>query len=312
MTLEADENDQDESVDQDEQDLDAMFDAIVDGQDTDDISSEADKEDLSDDDEPGAADEAGDEVDDKTETETKTEEDDPWKDAPEALRNAFNETQEALKQAKHQAHSNAGRVGAFQRQINDLNQKLSQQTSQKPASSDKKPPSGAAQEETPSDELTSEFEEEYPQVAAYVRNREAAQQEEIGQLKTQVNTLLSSENQRDEQSQYAALEAAHPEWETTAVSDEFRDWISKQPANVQALTKSSIASEAIWLFDTYKGATKPAEKEADGDAVDISGERDKRRKAAATIPAKRGRQASLDSGGDEEALFNRIASSRKR
>jgi len=316
MTLEADENDQDDSVDQDEQDLDAMFDEIADGKDSDDIGSDAD------DSEPSGEDDAEAESDEDegtnaeaskdADTEAKAD-DDPWKDAPENLRSAFNETQEALKQAQHQAQSNAGRVGAFQRQINELNQKLQQQTTQKPAS-DNKPPNGAAPNESPSDDVMSEFEEEYPDVAAYIRNQQAASQQTIERLESKVNYLSDSEQQRDAQTQYAAVEAAHPKWEETAKSDGFKGWITQQPANVQALTKSQLASDAIWLFDTYKNSAQPEQEDpeqgsdANADAVDISGERLKRRQAAARTPSKRGQRGSLDGGGDEDAMFNRIAS----
>jgi hypothetical protein len=48
------------------------------------------------------------------------------------------------------------------------------------------------------------------------------------------------------------VEAAHPGWLQTVRSDDFRQWMGRQPGSVQNLAASPRADDAILLIDLYK------------------------------------------------------------
>ena len=51
--------------------------------------------------------------------------------------------------------------------------------------------------------------------------------------------------------QMSRLDATYPEWETTIRSDEYKGWLSKQPQEIQVLTQSENATDALRVLDAY-------------------------------------------------------------
>lgn len=82
--------------------------------------------------------------------------------------------------------------------------------------------------------------------------------------------------------EYAALNAAHPDWQKHRSSAEFNAWFGAQPTSVQTLMSSSLAKDNILLMDSFKTHLKTdrdrqaaAQREADrkrlSKSVDVRG-----------------------------------------
>lgn len=293
----------DEQSEQD-QELDSLFDDMVDGEHKETDEPENEEEGL------------GEEAKEKGEglsEENAGGESSVWDNAPEELRAEYKAQQERLKQTEHKAQSTAGRVSAFQKRINELEQALSKQQAvavQQPA-----PSSTAQQQEaTPSDDDLSELAEDYPKEAAFIRSVRAAQAQtaqQLEQMQQQHQQLLEAEQQRGLQQETAALEAAHPDVWDVVQSDEYTNWLQEQPDAVRTLARdSNSASDAIWLLNNFKGSQKPDTSGADH--VNISGVRQQRRQSAVSISGKRGARSPSGPGTDEAALFDHFAGRSQR
>lgn len=51
------------------------------------------------------------------------------------------------------------------------------------------------------------------------------------------------------------LDSAHPGWWQTVRSEQFKQWMDRQPASVQNLSKSHKADDAILMLDLFKRDT---------------------------------------------------------
>ena len=62
--------------------------------------------------------------------------------------------------------------------------------------------------------------------------------------------VVSEQTAREE----AALARVHPNWRSVVSSSEYNDWLNNQPAAVQSLMDSPIASDAVWLLNQYQAS----------------------------------------------------------
>lgn len=172
------------------------------------------------------------------------EAEDPLAGLPENIRKLFEEQERARREAEHAAKSQIGRVSALQKKVNDLESMTKQQ------------PSPAAQGETPlpGDDDWAAFQNDYPQIASAIEKRLAALDSKVGEATQPIQQM---QHERFIASQYAALEAAHPDWQAVAASDSFRSWLSSQPPRIQSLITSEDAADAAYLLTTYKGLARP-------------------------------------------------------
>lgn len=155
-------------------------------------------------------------------------------------------------------NSNNGRISAYQRQINDLTQKI-----QNPASSNaerKQAKEDLAQQNNNSN--WNEFKEEFPEFAAALDERlseidvrEKRFEERFGNLENQVQPLQEQAYQSAIKLEYSALAAEHPDYETVAVSPAFNEWLGLQPLPVQQLIDSNSAADAAYLLSSFKRDT---------------------------------------------------------
>lgn len=159
---------------------------------------------------------------------------------------------------KHKFSSTNGRISAYQRQINELTQKIQNPESTKQERDDAK--EELAQQTNNSN--WNEFKDEFPEFAAALDERlgeidvrEKQLDERFKQLENQVQPLQQRAQEAALQSELAALEAAHPDYEEVANSDEFNEWLEKQPKPVQQLIESDAAPDAAYLLDNFKRDT---------------------------------------------------------
>lgn len=171
---------------------------------------------------------------------------DPLKDAPENIRKAFESERNARLAAEHAARSNAGRVSALQRKLDEV-----KKTPQSDDAGGKSAP-GAE----PGDDDDESFGRDFPEVSGFVERR-------VRKLVEPVLQKAEQEKQEEEQRAYEAQVAeafkqiadAHPDFDQIRGDAAYGRWLAQQPANVRNLAASEEAADAIALCDLYKAQT---------------------------------------------------------
>ena len=235
------------------------------------------------------------------------QDDDPWKDAPEHLRNKYQETHQAYEKLQADHRANAGRVAALNRKLQEL----------EGAKSDAATKAGQPKEEQPSaEELAGlsddELEQEWPEIAAAMKKREQRLmqqfEERLTPLQKQQQEWLEQQKQQQEQQQMQAeatrLKDAHPDYEQVINDPAFHNWKNSLPAKLQdAVDSAATADEAIYFLNQFKSATGRTGKPAASQQP-----RKNALKDHAVIPRKgAGRAAADPNSADPVALFNQIA-----
>lgn len=164
---------------------------------------------------------------------------------PENLRPTVQNLIQERDQFKHRALSDAGRLGALTRKLNQL------QAAQQAAAAN--PTAPAAAQSAASNKHLDELRETFPELAAALEQDAAARQQEMAQLRQEAEAPVRQlQHEQYLTSQFAALEAAHPDWQRVVQQAEFGQWLQKQPATIQSMMQSDDASEATWLLDQFK------------------------------------------------------------
>ena len=173
------------------------------------------------------------------------EQDDIWAGADDTLKSEYDKLRDNNDKLSHQAKSNAGRIGALQRKLNEF-----QATS--PAGG-VQPSATEVAEAMKTPEAWASFNEEYPDIHDAIESRlemERSQNQET--MNRALQPLRAAEEERHVSNQYAALEAAHTDWKDVVNSESFVDWLQEQPNAIQELSNSNDAFEASKLLDYYK------------------------------------------------------------
>jgi hypothetical protein len=223
---------------------------------------------------------------------------------------------EEVKKLKHAARSDAGRVAALTRKVEELS---------------RAPKNESDAKRQAREALLKQLEDDYPQIATVIRavrdeSVEAAQNAEALAKKT------AEESAAKARADAAALvEAAHPGWEQLRQTPEFKEWRKQQKPEIEALAWSDKPEDAILMFDAFREAhpatsskTQDATVESKPDATqgkpasqktaaEIKAERDKKLAAARGVETKvAARESTTDAGGDVEALFDAETRRRER
>lgn len=203
--------------------------------------------------------------------------------------------------------SNEGRVSALQQKINQLeHQRVPQQPTRPPANV------------TP--EKWGEFEEEYPEIAQAINARMGAMEQTVqrsveGRIGQAVQPLQQAEHQRFLSSQYAALDAAHPDWKDVVRSGPFTQWLSAQPTAVQGFMNSEDARDASYLLDTYKHNLPQSSEEpvqADPKVTEIQAQREKKLRDAQGIKSRPAPGATGGIPDDFDSAFDAFVRDKER
>jgi chromosome segregation ATPase len=183
----------------------------------------------------------------------------------------------------HSYKSVNGRIAAYQKQYEESRKELealkqSQQEAQQQAAAKPPPPDPASTPEQQLPQEWSQMEREFPEIAKAIEARygkEPVSREQVATLveskakeitETRLTPIEQAEEQRREaaeqvylEQQYAALQAAHPDWQKVARSAEFKQWVAGQPEGLREMINSVDAGEASALLDLYK-AKNPQQK----------------------------------------------------
>ena len=172
---------------------------------------------------------------------------------------------------RHKYQSDAGRVSAYQRQINEYQARLQQleqavQQSQQPSAN----PQGSGM----ADEEWARFQEAYPEIAKALEVKLAgvnqvnhvAQQAltRLQQVENVVAPLQEREAQAAEAAKLAVLDKQHPDWRTKVATPQFKQWISQQPQAVQQLAYSDAVDDAAFLIKSFERESGLSSSQAQG------------------------------------------------
>lgn len=284
----------------DSAEFDAAFDQIANGG---EVEYEDDLPEASGDgEEQPVEDQPEEEVEEDLPLAAQGEEEDPFANLPDAVRERLEAAQRESESWQHRYNSDAGRVSALQRKINELETQLT---------------SKPEEPEIPDVDLTA-FAEDYPDIAKAVqamtaKERAAVRAEIMSEMEQVTAPFHQAEHERFVAGQTSALDQRHADWREVATSQEFTDWLHRQPQGIQSLAQSDLADEVSFLMDTYKGqaatqqAAAAAEQGARNDAVgSVTAKRNKQLADAAGVPSQRvaKKHSAVD---DFEGAFNHFA-----
>lgn len=226
------------------------------------------------------------------------------------------ELEAQLERLRHSESSQRGRLGAYQRQINDLQRQMSerQQAEQQQQPQQPTGEGDAQQRQDMAEAMGSDdwqtFAEDFPDMARALEARLQSDRKERAQLEQRLASyepaLQSIQQQAQEQHlqvQEDALAARHPGWREVVAAPEFAEWLNQQPESLQRLTSSDDAAEAAALLDMYQA------QHGDGYAGGRTGTPDRRqqRLAAAQSVGRRGAPRQSQASDDFDAAFDHYA-----
>lgn len=230
---------------------------------TDEIKNEVDDQEFSDAFAEATADENPQEQDDIINDDQAIDNDEPESEEPDNNEPTLEERFAALEKErddyKHKFQSNAGRIRTYQSQIDELSAKVNQSVA-----------NGSTQEQA-QEELAQqvnnsswdELKEDFPEIADALESKlgtidqkiEQLVGQRIGSLEQQIQPLTQKVHAEALQSEFAALEAAHPDYQAIGASEEFHNWLETKPDPVKQLISSNHAADAAYLLDTFKRDT---------------------------------------------------------
>ena len=177
--------------------------------------------------------------------------DDIWKDAPQALREAYEREKRDL---GYKLASANGRVSALDRKLAEL--------AKAPAGtqSDNEGSAGEADEGGKPNRFESpeivKLKEDYGDIAAPLIGLIQEQADQIAKLTAPVQALETGRTEAARQEQYSILEKAHPDWRTLSLDERWGGWIETQPRAVQEAYLRNVdvsdGVEAAFVLDLFK------------------------------------------------------------
>ena len=181
--------------------------------------------------------------------------DDVWKDAPQAAREAFEKLQQEKKQLEHETRSHEGRVAARLNKIEELSKQL--EAMKKPAS----------QEDNPLSQIAADFPELHAPLSKAIESvNSRAEQVEAAQ-RGRIEAELTQEKQRyteDVKVQTDLLINDHPDYLDVISKnvDAWQTWVEDQPKAIrEAVARNSVditdASSAAKVLSAFKAFLNP-------------------------------------------------------
>lgn len=214
---------------------------------------------------------------------------DPLADVPDDIKTLVSQLQEQNAKLSHEYKSVINRLNPKQKENEQLRRQLRELHAQVQSSRASHP---EAQEKW------KEFKEEWPDIAEYVETRLSGAQQKgpDTEIKAKLAQLEEAEQRRYVEGQYAALAAAHPDFQDIATSADFTLWVSQQPGAVQGYLTSYDAGEVSWLLSAYK-RDKGIGAKLSGDVAAIQQKRSEQLRSGRSVSS---RQVAPAQGGAED------------
>lgn len=222
------------------------------------------------------------------------------------------ELQAQLDRLRHADASNRGRLGAYQRKLNELEQQLEKSKTATSGQDQGNDDQRQDMAESMGMEDWDSFAEDFPDMARAFEARLKADRQKQAQLEQQIAEMRSAVEPIQQQAQEThlreqedALTARHPDWREVVAAPAFAEWLNQQPESLRQLTNSNDAAEAAALLDLYRSTGAGADSRADT--------HDKRqsRLAAAQNVSRRGAAPKRDAPDDFESAFDHFAAKKK-
>jgi chromosome segregation ATPase len=163
--------------------------------------------------------------------------------------------QSEIARLQHQVLSNTGRATAFQRKYEETAKRLKEieeSTTQQGSNV-----RGAGTRE----ELLSAIAEDYPELATPINELFAQFENQLSDVRGELNQTLSPIREREQLQQQQAIEnlveARHPDAREVISTPEFLNWLASKPTGVQALYNSDDPGDAIEMLDMFKAQVAP-------------------------------------------------------
>lgn len=183
---------------------------------------------------------------------------DPFADLPQDVRDRIKAIEKERDDAKHRASSDANRVAALSRKLNELKSS--------PASAVAPAPEKTEAQKALDDKIT-QLKEDYGDIAEPLIELIEAQASELSTVRTVLTGLSEERQQQVIAAETQALEARHPDFREIAKSDEFKDWLQVQPQNIQGLATSWDARETSVVLTLFKAERLEATGQTDTTAT---------------------------------------------
>lgn len=239
------------SVEKEHEDFEAAFDAAVEGKELDEETEVEEAEETE---------ETEVETEEAEESEEENEVDETTDDKEEIDVEALIRERDDYKQ---KFQSNNGRISAYQRQLDELQQSNAHLASQIAKSVDDTGSKSEAREQIAgeiSNQSWDELKEDMPDVAAAIDERLKAMIDDrikpINEKIQPISQSLQEQRQREAEARFerelAVVKDRHPDFDDVVRSSEFSEWLGQQPEPVQQLQNSDSAADAAYLLDTFK------------------------------------------------------------
>lgn len=304
------------STDESQDEAVSLFSQIADSDSDKDSELQSDETQLDDEEEneePTDNDESeqddGDDEDADSDDENASDEssnDDPWSTVPESLRSEHFNLKERFDHLQNDHRANAGRVSALNRKLSELQQQLESTESER---GNTDPQSGPTADDLKG-KTFAQVEEEWPEVAEFVRHQVNQVQSQFQQQLTPIQQMRqqieAEQQQRATQVELDRLAEVHPDYQDVASDPNFNAWVQQQPPGVQQLYGSSLADDNIVLLNLYKGSQAPRQEQQS--QSDDAGNQSKLQDYA-EIPKKGAGRAAAKRNNenvDPVQLFNQI------
>lgn len=214
------------------------------------------------------------------EIEQKEEAVDIWEGVNPAVKESFDKLSSQFETRLKQTER---RVGSIQNEASIV-KKAADEVTQK--ASEAPTPEQVADAEKNKEEWE-ELKEDYPEWANAIEVKLSAQrtefQESLPKIETKFNNDVAGLSTKIEELtatiEKNLISAQHPGWQDTINTQEYNTWITGQPAEMQALTTSNFAKDAIKVLDAFGG------RQSQRTPAEIAAERKSRLSKAQSIPA---------------------------
>lgn len=170
---------------------------------------------------------------------------DLWANAPEELKAEYLKVQRERDEAKHKASSDANRVAA-------LSRKLQQLTVATPSSAPSAPEAPTTEAQQALDAKVMQLREDYGEIAEPLIELIENQRKELSTVRTVLTGLSQERQQQVIAVEQQALEERHPDWRDIATAPDFESWLQVQPDNIQRLATSWDARETSVVLTLFK------------------------------------------------------------
>ncbi len=196
---------------------------------------------------------------------------------------------------KHMYKSDAGRMNAYQNQIEQLKAENEQLRT---------PLKEVQEEEGPDLSSWDDLQETDPELAQAIEQK-FGNNNESTQLRAELDKLKQSDELRQTneramfiQSQQELLYSLHPDCDEIVNSDDFKSWADRFPGNVNDIFNSNDASSYVKLFDLYK------QKHENNNVSSIAERRKKSLQNSASQVKGRNPAPKATATNDFESAFN--------